>query len=337
MSFLLDEAINEYGQACVDAGLPLPKKRRRRKAIRRDIGALKRQIAPLLLPEDLVIFWEDWELESFNHPSAGNEFLTPDDVAAIRRANNYDLLPKALLEIYAEDKYIWGIELASLDHPGSRIFDLDFEEQRAVAIGIAGFIELMTASIRASLNEGLRPDEFEFRWMPDHHERQRLASQLTQAGADFYQKLDWPQFWLDAENVSDEDLALKGATHTVSEFDRAREQAEVTNGVLQGEFRVAMSDRNGTVGKLTDASGSIQVFIPQATINYGPPNGLMEMSVFAVPQNGQTTASLRGLAMRQAHVFPSDHDARMFWHNALNDAIARLDVTVVATSIRQIR
>jgi hypothetical protein len=194
--------------------------------------------------------------------------------------------------------------------------------------------DAMAAGIAAGFDAGSR----QFPWLPGPETRAQLASTVNQAGTSFTDKLHWPAHWLQAQGITTADLELKGRSHSIWDFDLAREQQPEIRGTLRGTFRVQVGggSLNGDLGQLRDDSGTIQVLVPFGALILGELNGPVEMDVVARPQLGDDAESVaQPSACDVTEAAHADPGIDRMMHDIFN-AVADLDISVVATAVRPV-
>jgi hypothetical protein len=287
----------------------------------------------------LETFWRTWNTESFIGPRrAGASLLSPEDALAAWPID-VDREPKILLPIMHDDCTTWAMELATDDHPGSRVLCIDYRDHvRALAIGVSHLVDLMSDAMAAGIAAGFDAGSRQFPWLPGPETRAQLASTVNQAGTSFTDKLHWPAHWLQAQGITTADLELKGRSHSIWDFDLAREQQPEIRGTLRGTFRVQVGggSLNGDLGQLRDDSGTIQVLVPFGALILGELNGPVEMDVVARPQLGDDAESVaQPSACDVTEAAHADPGIDRMMHDIFN-AVADLDISVVATAVRPV-
>ncbi len=279
------------------------------------VAAIEEQIAPLRLPDELREFWIRWVPESVDLP----EFYRLEEVLAARADYLLGGWPQVSMPLaYWDTGAVW-MELTTDVHPGSRVFCTDYEVRSAEpwAIGVSGLLDIF-----AGLSEP--------------------GAMFQGSGESGSIPVDdrslWPAHWQTAEGLAADMWELRGATHSVAEFDRARERGRV-EGTLVGTWGVKLGGGRGSIGHLRDASGSLQAHLPVKNMtNAGPGTpGLYEVDVVGVPQTGTGTGSLPSSRDFLGPALSADMDALEAIHREFQDRADKLDTSVTIVAMRPIR
>jgi hypothetical protein len=355
MSMLLDESLARYRALSVRCGLAGPHHTADRPAAAAAVNHLLSLIAPLRLPQDLEALWRVWEPASFEgFARAGAAVLSPDKVAArwpLAVAPNPasgdgssgnavgadSPWPRILLPFVTEHNLTWTIELASDDHPGSRVLVIDGQGRtRVLAVGVSHVIELACEAMELSLAAEISVEDPDFAWLPTDQRRNVLATEINQDDADVAQSANWPAHWLAAQRFgsSGQPEPQPGPTHSVKDFDDARRWWTELRGTLRGTFTPTINGGavDGTVGFLRDETGSIQVFIPGTTDVDVAYEGEIEVDVVACEPTDEP--SDRGEI--EVTGFVEDNSDYTTFFQDLFDAMANVDLSVVVTAVRPV-
>lgn len=337
---LLEESINRFGTIAESFGQTGLRPNVPGSEPRDEIEALRRALAPARLPEELESWWAGWDPTSaaFVEASAFRLFTPAVALESWEFCASLDF-PRALLPICDEEKRMLAIEVSTSSHPGSRLFEIDFhgEYLTMLGVGVSGLIDLISESLERSHASSV-PNPY-----PGPINCEIYSDVIREAEQSFgsvrvdsHQKSVWPQHWLDEEGFTEEWLRPRGRTHRVADFDVARESTWPLSGVLQGVWRTRISGGglNGSVGRLTDGSGWVQVFVPFDIPHAGVgPDGQCEMEVVGVPETGNGVGSLPGGCEALAAVLAGE-DAVTEWLSHLREMERQLDVSIVVTAVR---
>lgn len=241
MSILLGEAVERYAAVCKQAGRPGPV--RINGNAPDDANGLELLIdatSPAALPLELVVFWSEWDPRSFTGLGESDIwFLSPSKANEEWEEATRGGFPPILLPFAAEEKRPLALELVTESHPGSRLFELDFHANLLplLGIGVSDFIDMVTDTVEQSYRRGPYTDDGD----PVALVAYEKVLHAAQAGfgnvvLDNHDRSTWPDYWLLPIGFDAEQLRLRGRTHTVADFDQAREQQPPLHGVLQGRI-----------------------------------------------------------------------------------------------------
>ncbi len=267
------------------------------------IAAVEGAIGRLRLPDELHEFWARWDVSQFGQ-APFDRFLSPVE-ALDRWQQQVDLgCPRILLPIADMESMLIAIELESANHFGSRVFQgsASDHEYSLWTIGISGLLDLLSDTLDRG---GIMGRDGRAVLDPAAVRRTARAAQLSGTfplAGDYVELGDrdgWPSHWLQVEWEASPRPVLRGATHTVAEFDVARELGELA-ATLSGEFELLASPIGfgGSVGQFVDSTGSIQVFVsePVARQCAWIGSGRCEIDVVGVPELAQLHIDLHQLA-----------------------------------------
>ena len=338
---LLDEAVERFNRAGRPYGVRIGPWTRRAKS-RTMLAGIETAIAPLELPQELRSFWSKWNPATLRSPALDG-FVSLDRMIE-RREIDCPPCPLVLLPIadWAHAR-IW-IELATSEHPGGRIFHSyhDETELSLWAFGFSGLLDLLsiaferdaiddrTGSIHAGQMEQIISKSLD----------ETLPAQMSRRleGVD---RSRFPPHWQQAEGLSEDHYVLQGASHTVDVFLGERSAQDQVVATLVGVYQTSVGGGPlpGCVGTFEDATGTLQVFIPQSTAIVGAVghDGAVEIDVVAVAPNGAGLNSLsaRNDLQRAAHIGLFDYGNDMM--QRLFEQMKYLDTSIVVTSMRPIR
>lgn len=337
---LLEEAIERYSFAAGDFGIR-PVRRRKHRQAARQIADLERRLPGLRIPEELRGLWMGWTPESFGSLFFDGLYRL-DEVLGIHDRDAAVGFPRLCLPLaYIEKAGVW-IELETTSHPGGRVYHTYYEEGllKLWCVGLSDLFHLVSETIeRGGVNESVSTRPF-LDFGVFETARLELTSELLAMPDEWRvgigDKSAWPRHWREADGVDDEKLELRGRSHTVAEFDQARERGRIT-GTLVGEITglVAGGPVDGTVANFTDETGSIQVYasveVERAIV--GLEVGVRrEIDVIGEP-------SARGLRPdRGTRDFMLRRDFEELSANQLRllEQMRKLDISVAVTAVRPI-
>ncbi|MFT7476582.1 MAG: hypothetical protein ACI81L_003539, partial [Verrucomicrobiales bacterium] len=151
----------------------------------------------------------------------------------------------------------------------------------------------------------------------------------------------YPDHWLLAEGLSLDHFELRGANHTVRSFRLERETSSHLTATLVGRYETSVGGGplQGCVGTFEDATGFLQVFVPQVTGLAGAlgPHGAVEIDVLAVSPNGTNLDSLSAKSDLQEAVSGGSFDHRNDLIVRLFEQMKYLDTSIIVTGLRPIR
>ena len=338
---LLEEAVARFNRAGRHYGVSVTSRRTNRRALLA-LSEIEEAIAPLRLPNELRSFWSRFDPASIAAPVLDG--FIPLEQIVERRQIECPPAPNILLPIADWTRSRIFIELESDLHPGGRIFHGRHEDSQVGlwAFGLSGLLDLLSIALERDLLDD-RLGTLDSRGL-----NQLVASRLRDALAPGvrrrFEAVDRSCFelhWLAAEGLPIDHFQLKGATHSVKSLKSERQFESRVKATLVGRFQptIGGGPLGGTLGVLTDDSGSLQVFLPQSTAVMGAvgPSGEVEMDVYAVPVSGTNLDSLEEhqeleRAVRAGWAF--DERALV---DRLFAQLHELDMSIVVTALRPIR
>ncbi len=349
MSVLLGEAIERYATVCKKAGRSGPVKIDREtpeqaKGFEELIDAL----SPAVLPSELVAFWSEWDPRSFTGLAESDiGLLSPSRANEEWKHTVRNRFPPILLPFAAEEKRLLALELVTESHPGSRLFELDFHGNLLplLGVGVSDFINMVADTIEQSYRRGPYTDNGDPVAMVVYEEVLHTAqAAFGDVVLDNHDRSTWPDYWLLPIGFNTEQLRLRGRTHTVVDFDHAREQQSPLHGVLQGRIMGRETVRAlggtldspicGAIKELHDQTGHIQLLILETCSDAGlGPDGRCEIEVVAMPKSGLGLGSMPSSLADIAGLL-SNQEARVEWQKGLLETVYNLDISAVVTAIR---
>jgi hypothetical protein len=269
----LDRALAELGNALTAAGIPLW----RAPESLDDLAELEAEIAPLRLPGDVRRFWTQVDARTLR--VLPPQWVTaPEDALLFWRLSRDEFRgtqPLALLGVGNEGHSFMSVELDVGAVPGGAVFewavdDADGFTRRFDGIGdwLAYIADLVGRGFyqRVDQNDGpvwLVPGH-------EHYEAERaLRPKAAHIGDDI---LDWPEHWQRVNGVRDEDLRLRGATHTIAQVLASAPDAEL-RATIAGRVIDYAGGGMGAYVRVDDGTGSLNVSCPPETTLVGPRNG----------------------------------------------------------------
>lgn len=338
---LLEEAVARFNAAGRAYGVVVKPWRSLRRT-RQLLTDVERAIEPLRLPQELKTFWATYDPSTIAAPAL--EGFIPLEFAVERREIDCPPAPQVLLPIADWTQSRVFIELESDNHPGGRIFHgyHDETEVSLWAFGISGLLDVLSSAFERDMLDD-RLGTLDQRSLHRLVEAQ-LDEILEPSAPRQFEAVDRSCFtphWQFAEGLAFDYFELRGATHTVASLEDERHRKSNVTATLVGHFRATVGGGplGGTMGVLTDESGSMQVFVPQSTAVAGAvgPTGEVEMDVFAVPMAGADLDSIdehRELQQAVRGGWAFDERALV---DRLFSQLHELDMSIVATALRPIR
>jgi hypothetical protein len=265
------------------------------------LEVIRTEISPLTLPDELDWFWRTWDPYGFSELPFPR-LTTPEfALESYREAVQDPPYPVVLFPIAYQSHCFLLVELV---HPGwiePRIYWYCFDEgtfqllHRSLAALFNGFLDALDA---ADLSEAIWEDDEalasaleEARDDAYRLVRQRIEEATTYEDRRIpaYKSLQWPKSWLDAQGL-DPGLAVpQGPTHTVVEFERLRQTAEVEARIV-GTVHVLAGggitpEGAASIARIEDETGAMLVLIrPDATpFGYAERGQLCELEVIGRP------------------------------------------------------
>jgi hypothetical protein len=270
----LERALEALSDAMTAVGIPLW----RPPESLDDLEELEAEIAPLRLPEDVRRFWtkvDAWTLPVSPHPT----IVSPEAALVLWRQSRDEfrsLQPLVLLEVGYESHVCMSVELDvgairggalfewAVDHPFgfTRRFD-----------GIADWLGYIADLLRQGLYRRLEGNDGPVWLVPGHENLEaELALRPTPAVQISGDILEWPRHWQRVNGVHDEDLRLRGATHTVAEVLASPPDAELC-ATIAGRVIDYAGGGMGAYVRVDDGTGCLNVSCPAETTLVGPRNG----------------------------------------------------------------
>ena len=338
---LVDEAVDRLNNAGRPYGVSMQPWTRRSKHGRQMLE-IEELISPLRLPMELRSFWSSWNPGSVEWPCLDG--FIPLKHIIERREMEQPLAPAILLPIADwTHSRIW-IELASASHPGGRIFRgcRDDTHVDLWAFGVSELLEMLAIAFERDLIDeergGLHQSHLEA--IATQQVRQYVSTNSPRR-IEAIDRSRFPDHWLSAEGLPSDHFEIRGATHTVSSFRAARENATQVRATLQGYYEntVCGGPIRGCVGTFRDDTGELQVFVPLLSGLAGAigQDGEVELDVLTFAPNGSELEKLtaRDAMQRAADMGVADLGNEMALQ--LAEQLKELDTSIVVTGLRPIR
>lgn len=303
----LQIAVERFHELTSDKGLtPTPPKDPQ--AVTDLVTHLIAEVAPLQIPEELVWLWQTFDgRESFGSLAGGLGWRFDKELQCFFMKDDDGFMPhpKPLLPIANGEHWWYFIDLSGdeLVAPGA-IFEWCFTtvEYEMVALDIADVFHASSDAIEL----GEASDQGPY-WLLD--DGPNFAARLRLAGATEEQTrsipieiLDWPQRWRDAEGITDEQIAPRGATHTIADFVEARHNGPVSGTIIAGRAGGGFGSGNGSRLFIQDETGELEVTIPSTVVQYGEKeSGRFEYDITAIRWTGPEP-TIRDLGSATAEV-----------------------------------
>ncbi|MCP4963602.1 MAG: hypothetical protein GY926_00010 [bacterium] len=261
----IDQAVSDLAGIAARLGLDGPRRTPEGSVAVERIEQVRREIAPLELPADVVYFWSNWDYRSFDVLDVRSiGLLSPMDALAERSGWVGLEYPSILLPLTRVQYSCLSIELHTASAEGGRLFDLSSHfESYLVGSGVVDMLTLLaTALWRGSDPTGPGEDNAYFGLL-DNKARE-LGS--VEAGIPIG---EWPQHWLEAEGFDEEGIAPRGATHSIAQFEAERQDRWPLHAFLRGEWKFQAGVGGVEYGSLTDETGSVVLRVPVDVPNVG--------------------------------------------------------------------
>ncbi len=272
-----EDALEAFVEAIVRAGLepPLPP------ASTESLEQLEAAIAPMRLPADVRRFWATVDaatVRALPYPA----FINPDfALTSFRMAREEARAhqPLCLLTIAYESFQCMSVELDTGAAAGGALFEWRLEdggfERRfnRLADWLAYLVDLLDAGLTqpsryangpALLVPGPdRADEVRARRPKPPPHPVHAADGVIDRDI-----LEWPEHWQRSSGVMPEDIALRGATHTIAEVLASAEEA--LRATVVGEVVDLIGSGHGSTVRVDDRTASITIRCPVETTLLGP-------------------------------------------------------------------
>lgn len=338
---LIEEAVQRFNLAGRPYGVTVRPWSRRSKHVRK-IQNIEEQLSPFQLPLELRSFWNDWNPDSIQWPCLDG--FIPLDGVLERRNRERPISPAILLPIAQwTESTIW-IELATKSHPGGRVFrgGLDDTHVDLWAFGISGLLDLLALGFEQDLIDARHGgyEDSHLEALATRHVREHV-SRVSPRRIEATDRSQQPDHWMAAEGLSPEHFELRGATHTVESFIKAREQDPELRATLRGYFQntICGGSISGCVGTLTDDTGTLQVFVPLVADLTGAigRDGDVEIDVFSLSSVSHELdhSGIRRELRRVTSTRQKDLGREAV--TRLSEQLRDLDTTIVVTGLRSIR
>jgi len=337
---LLEEAVERLNAAGSPYGVRLSRWKNASRAVRR-VDEIATAFQPLELPDELRAFWSGWDPSSLQWPVFDG--FIPLHHIVDRRELEYPPWPAVLVPIADWTQARIWVELGTRAHPGGRIFH-SYQDESALrlwAFGVSGLLDLVSETLERDLINDRTGDLHETNFTAVV--KRALDSQIGEAVPRTYEgisRIGFPEHWRDAEGLARDHFELRGATHTVRTLGLQRQTTESVSATLVGTYETSVGGGplQGCVGVFSDATGELQVFVPQLTGLAGAvgQDGGVEIDVLAVAPNGSGLRSLSAKNDLQQAVSGGQYDYDNDIVVRLFEQMKHLDTSVVVTGLRPI-
>lgn len=338
---LLEEAVARFNTAGRPYGVEA-KRWRRSSRVRSLLDDLSATVSPLQMPAELRTFLATYDPSTIEAPALDG--FIPLDRLAFRREIDCPPAPLVLFPIADwTHSRVW-VELASRNHPGGRIFQSYHDESEVSlwAFGLSELFDLLSAAFERDLIDDRR-GTLDANHLDTLISR-RLDAVLPPSAPRRFEAVDRSQFlphWQHGEGLTIDYYTLRGATHSVASLQAARIDGGHLNATMVGKFvpGIGGGPIQGSIGRLIDDTGSLQIFVPHPTAVNGAvgPEGRVEIDVVAVPASGveiEALASSNDLADAIASGWGEESAGLI---DRLLAELPSLDTSVVVTAMRPIR
>lgn len=237
---------------------------------------------------------------------------------------------------------IW-IELASITHPGGRVFHSYHDDHQLSlwAFGFSNLLDLISTALERDLIDDRTGSlhERHFAAVVKRSLDSLIGTEVPRS-IDEFDRSNYPDHWLAAEGLGSDHFTLRGATHTVDDFRTQRAHLSSISATLVGTYQAGVGGGplEGSIGTFTDQTGSIQVFVPKLTGLVGATgaNGAVEIDVFAVAPSGTGLQSLSAKTELQRAVRSGKYDYSNDIIVRLFEQMKDLDTSIVVTGMRPV-
>ena len=278
----LDEALEVLRRALMAADMPLWSSPESVD----DLVALEAEIAPLRLPEDLRRFWEQVDARTLR-VQPFPMVTTPEGALMMWRMSRdefREMQPLALLDVGYESHVCMSVELEVETIPGGAVFEWAVDDPTgftrcfdSLAGWLAHIADLVGRGLHLRLDTPRGPE-----WLipgPDHQIAGRalrpapgvhpIHGSALHISGDI---LQWPEHWRRANGLRDEDLQLRGATHTIAQV-LASSPANELRATIAGRVIDYAGGSSWARVRVDDGTGTLNVDCPAGATPAGPRNG----------------------------------------------------------------
>jgi hypothetical protein len=268
-------AYREAGLAAIGPATP---------GIEQVLVEIKREIAPLLLPEELVRFWQlvdpaTISVAPYPRPTTAEFAL---DSWMSHRDEFPGMTPRLLFPVAYESH---GFLFAELDdgqgEPGA-VLDWGYGGSPFYVqfAALSGYVDLLATMIELGEFQRHETDTHswvqfdpEGRWDDARAVRLAAAQPLPRLGAS--REIDedvrqWPEHWLASNGLTSDMRSPRGATTTVAELLRGAAIGTEVSGTIHATVTSLAGSGAGSRISVDDGTGVLDVWCPAAVSTYGP-------------------------------------------------------------------
>jgi hypothetical protein len=270
----LERALEALSSAMTAVGIP----RWRPPESFDDLEELEAEIAPLRLPEDVRRFWLQVDAPTLR-VYADPWITSPKNALRSWRQSRDEFRstqPLALMSVGNEGLSFMSVELDVGAISGGALFEWALDDANGFTYrfdGIAGWLAYIAELVERGLYERIDRNDGPIWLVPGHEnfESERtLRPKPTLHIADDI--LAWPEHWQRVNGVREEDLRLRGATHTIAEVLASPPDAELRT-TIAGRVTDYAGGGMGAYVRVDDGTGTLNVNCPPETTLVGPRNG----------------------------------------------------------------
>jgi hypothetical protein len=246
------------------------------------LAKIRREIAPLRLPEELVRFWQLVDPESvtvapYPHPTSADFAL---DCWTSHR--DEVVTPRLLFPVAYESHGFLFVELEDGEGQGGAVLEWGYAGSPYYVrfAALSGYVNLLAAMIE--LGELTRHErdlhswvEFDPRLRWDDARAVRLAAAQPLPRLGDAREIDedvrrWPEHWLASNGLTAEVRTPRGATTTVAELLREAAAGVATGGTIHATVTRLGGSAAGCRVSVDDGTGVLDLWCPAAVCAYGP-------------------------------------------------------------------
>lgn len=250
------------------------------RGVSRVLADVRREIAPLRLPEELERFWRLVDPESVT--VAPYPRLTSPAFAlrswVMHRDESPGMTPRLLFPVACESHGFLFAELEDGTGQGGAVYEWGYGGSRFLLRfgGVAGYLDLLATMVE--LGELRRHDSGWIEVDPDRRWADAAAVRL--AAADLPPRVaaaadvdddprTWPEHWLRSSGLDAEVRTPRGRTTTVAELLRRAASGEA-RGTIHGTVTRLAGSGAGCRISVDDGTGELDVWCPAAICAFGP-------------------------------------------------------------------
>lgn len=274
----VDQALEDLAAAMNDAGIPLWEPPQSSQ----DLAELDAALAPMRVPDQLRQFWQQVDAATLRiSPYPG--FIGPSMALEFWRSSKAEFAafqPLALVDVGYESHFCMGVELDFPDQPGGALFEWCVSDPSGFTRRfntLADWLTYIAQLLREGLYQRINVQSGHL-WLVPSYENTDAEQALRpipaahpvhgaepHIGGDI---LDWPEHWQRANGLHEEDVPLRGATHTIADV-LATPTAEELRATIIGKVTSLMG-ASWTFVRVHDGTGALDVMCPADTTLLGP-------------------------------------------------------------------